>query len=541
MRKNKSLSLVLEAYEQNKGDTQKQIWELQRCLKEGRKSGNILMVGAAYCGLAEVYSETDDLHNLLVNSLKAITILKDTDAYDWLARAYFALGRAYINQGNDQMSLVCDEKAYKIVKRHRIKGSTRIAALNNLSVSYHAMEEPKKSIKYLNECIDLLKKECSEKYTDLFMYSINLAGCYRDVGELDRADETFDSVSGLLEKVGIPPLVCDYYVRRAIVAYLRKDIPTGNGYMDTALSIFPENVYPLPLYDDLCEVGRILSKNKDRERSDRIFKLVTVFAENNDGTLEQLFATRMIANYYKDFGEYQLASEFFSKYEALHEKQMRELKEVQMKLHSTTNNTEAEIRKLKRMMRENEDLFSRDPLSKLLNRSALLRVSSEFIESAAKKRQKVGILFIDIDCFKECNDTYGHAKGDEIIRKVAGVCKKQETKNIRFARYGGDEFFGITRGLSDEEVHDVARRISRDIRKADIPNEKSPHGGRLTLSVGVINVAITGKTDTILEIANYADKALYHAKNAGRNAIYELVHGDGKANSGDSAYIKIDF
>ncbi|MBR5942344.1 MAG: GGDEF domain-containing protein, partial [Clostridia bacterium] len=170
------------------------------------------------------------------------------------------------------------------------------------------------------------------------------------------------------------------------------------------------------------------------------------------------------------------------------------------------------------------------------------RVSSEFIESAAKKRQKVGVIFIDIDCFKECNDTYGHAKGDEIIRQVADVCRKRETKNVRFARYGGDEFFGITRGLTNGEVCDIARIICKDIRLADIPNEKNPNGGRLTLSAGVINVTITDKTDTILEIANYADKALYYAKNAGRNAIYELVHSDGGTNdTGSSAYIKIDF
>lgn len=454
------------------------------------------------------------------------------------ARAYSVLGRAHLNQGNDQLSLVCDETAYEIIKRHRIRGPVRIAALNNLSASFHAMEEPKKGIRYLKECLDLLNRDYSEEYTDLLMYSINLAGCYKDLGELDRADEIFDSVSGLLDKVGFPPLVCDYYIRRAIVAYLRENVQAGDGYIDSALSIFPENIYPLPLYDDLCEVARIITRRRDRERAERIFEIMTVFAEKNTGTLEQLFATRMLAYYYKDFGEYQRAAEYFAKYDELNEKKMRELKEMQMKLHTTTRRTEAEIRKLKRKMRENEDLVSRDPLSKLLNRSALLRVSSEFIESASKKRQKVGVIFIDIDCFKECNDTYGHARGDEIIRRVAGVCRRQETKNVRFARYGGDEFFGITKDLDDEGVRAIARRICRDIRNADIPNEKNPNGGRLTLSVGVINVPITNRTDTILEIANVADKALYHAKSAGRNVIYELDRDEDK---GGASYVKVEF
>lgn len=180
-------------------------------------------------------------------------------------------------------------------------------------------------------------------------------------------------------------------------------------------------------------------------------------------------------------------------------------------------------------------------MTKLFNRAALLKISSEFIAAAAKKKQKIGAIFIDIDYFKECNDTYGHAKGDEIIKEVAAACKAEEASNIRFARYGGDEFFGITRGLDDKEVADTARRICRRIRKADIPNEKNPHGQRITLSAGVVNVAITDRTDTIIEIANYADKAVYYAKNAGKNAIYLLDHDRSGKNGKTAGFIKIDF
>ena len=99
----------------------------------------------------------------------------------------------------------------------------------------------------------------------------------------------------------------------------------------------------------------------------------------------------------------------------------------------------------------------------------------------------------------------------------------------------------MTMGLSDEEVCDVASRICRTIRNADIPHINNVGGDRLTLSVGVANVPITDKTDTILEIANYADKAVYYAKNAGKNAIYELVHGGLGEKETGAAFVKIDF
>ena len=74
----------------------------------------------------------------------------------------------------------------------------------------------------------------------------------------------------------------------------------------------------------------------------------------------------------------------------------------------------------------------------------------------------------------------------------------------------------------------IAQRICERIRKADIPNELNPNGHRVTLSMGVVNVPVTHHTDTIIEIANYADKAVYHAKNTGKNRICFLEHGKKK-------------
>ena len=541
MRKNRSVAKVTQIYESCNGDQQKRIRELKRCVREGHKTGDIAMMGSAFCYLADVSYALDDPPGMLANALKAITLLLDTKEYEMIAKSYSALGHAYTNLGNNQLSLVCDETAHEIVRKHRIKGKTRIAVLNNLSVSYHMMGDAKRSIRCLNECIELVKKDYSDDITDLFMYSINLAECHKDNGEPERALEILLSIASLVDKVDYQPIVCDYYLRIAIISYLLGHVTAGNDYVDTAFSIFPENVYPIPLYDDLWKVARFLSKSGDHPRAKKILDLMTVYAEKNIGTMEQLFVKRMMADYYKNFGDYKRASEYYAAYEELNEKQLMEQKEMQLKQHDTTRNAEMEVRRLKEKMRENEELASREPLTKLLNRSALLQVSAGFIESAAKKKQKVGGIFMDIDFFKECNDTYGHAKGDEIIREVARICRKQETPNVRFARYGGDEFFGITLGLTDEEVCNVARKICQAVRNADIPHVKNPNGGRLTLSVGVVNVTITDRTDTILEIANYADKAVYHAKNAGKNAIYQLVHSEAGTKDSSSSFIRIDF
>lgn len=541
MRKNKSVAYVEAVLKACGDDLQKQTRELKRLVREGRRSNDLFLEGTAYCHLAENCYDTGDLSGMLSNSMKAATLLRETDEYELLARSYSTLGVAYTYQGNNQMALVVNELAYNVVKKHRVRGQVRIAVLNNLAVDYRTMEENKKSIRYQKECLDLLRREYGEDYDDLVMYSLNLVEYYQNDGEIERAARILNSISAQLDKVEYAPLVCDFYVRSAIISYLREDVTAGNESMDTAFTLIPLQTYPLPLYDDFNEVSRLLLKNRDRDRAKKVFDLMTVYAEKCPGTLEQLLAASMMANYYKTFGEYRLASEYFSKYEALNERKEREQKAMQMTLHKTSQKTEADIRRLRKTMKEKEELASLEPMTKLLNRSALLRVSAEFIESAAKRKQRIGAIFLDIDCFKECNDTYGHAKGDEIIREVGRACRRQETANVRFARYGGDEFFGITRGLTDDEVCGVARRICQTIRSADIPHVNNPAGGRITLSVGVVNMDVSDKIDTILEIANYADKAVYYAKNAGRNAIYRLTYDGFGDERNSAAFVKIDF
>lgn len=538
MKISRSAAAVQKIADTYRNDPDKQIRELRRLVREGQRAGDLSLVGAAYCTLAEAYYAADDRDNFFSCAFKAVAFLKGTCEYELLANAYSCLAETYTFQGDHQTSLVNDELAYAIVKKHRIRGKTRIRVLNNLSASYHMMGEVRKSIRILNECVDFMKNNYGDEYSDIAMYSLNLAECYKDNGQPDVAKDLLKSMAEWIGKVDFRPIECDYYLRCALLAYSFGDTAEGGGFVDKAFGIMPDNVYPLPMYDDLNKTARYLSKNEDRPRAEKILSLMKVYAEKNKGTLEQMIAVSMIADFYRRFGQCELSAEYYAQYEELNERYMRELREAQLNLLDTVRNTETEVRRLTKKMRISEELASLEPMTKLLNRAALLRVSAEFIETAAKRKQKVGAIFIDIDYFKEYNDTYGHAEGDRIIREVADACRRQDAANIRFARYGGDEFFGITRGLSDEEVRETARRISRIIQSAGIPHEKNVCGGRVTLSVGIVNIPITDSTATVLEIAKYADKAVYYAKNAGKNAIYEIVRG---ADDGGSSFVKIGF
>ena len=538
---NKAIEAMEKVYDSLKGNSQKQIKELKKYVAQGKKDGDSCLVGAAYFYIGYIYYELDDREGVFTNAFKAVALLKDSNEYNLLTRAYIMLGYAYGRQENYQMEMDSYERAYVLARKHRIRGNIWVTLLNDLSNCYHQMGDYKNAIKMMEECLSQVEKLFPDEYVSRAMYSINMSEYYKDNGEQDKAYEVLCAMGKWVEKVEFDGLVCDYYLRLALILNLLGKTKESLKYIDKSFDYVPENMFPHPVYDDYRQISHILATGGDRARAEKILKLMETYAAENPDTLEQLIAYRTMAEFYANFGEEKTALEYYAKLDDLYEARISEFRNIQLRVNQKMRDADKEILKLNKKIAESEALSAREPLTGLLSRSALLRTASEFIETAAKKKEKVGAIFIDIDHFKECNDTYGHVRGDEILKEVACTCRKEETPDVCFARYGGDEFFGLTHGLDDAEVLGIARRICAAVWKADIPNEKSPKGHRVTLSVGVVNVPVSGQTDTIIEIANYADKAVYFAKNAGKDSIYFLDHGRKDTSGNDSPFVKVEF
>ncbi len=162
------------------------------------------------------------------------------------------------------------------------------------------------------------------------------------------------------------------------------------------------------------------------------------------------------------------------------------------------------------------ELGTRDGLTTLMNRRAfdehLLRVWKQ----ALRDQRVLGVLMIDIDNFKEYNDTHGHQAGDEAICHVARAIQAYSRRPLDMAaRYGGEEFSVILYDLPGEHVTDLAERLRQNIASI---------AGSPTVSVGAgIAVPTLGRTPQGLVLM--ADQALYEAKRAGRNrVVFKGVH-----------------
>jgi diguanylate cyclase (GGDEF)-like protein len=138
---------------------------------------------------------------------------------------------------------------------------------------------------------------------------------------------------------------------------------------------------------------------------------------------------------------------------------------------------------------------------------------------AARNLTPMSLLMVDVDHFKQFNDLYGHGAGDECLRKISGILA---TAGLRpsdsVTRYGGEEFALILPGCGDGGANTVGNRIRTLVEEAAIPHGHSPSAHVVTISVGIAtrNPSPVGNMSELLLAA---DKALYKAKQTGRNRV----------------------
>lgn len=164
---------------------------------------------------------------------------------------------------------------------------------------------------------------------------------------------------------------------------------------------------------------------------------------------------------------------------------------------------------------ELEKISSTDSLTGLLNRREFERQIEELIKGKETKLN-LFIALIDLDYFKHVNDTYGHLEGDRYLIEISDIFKSFQDENVKFSRYGGDEFAAYFYGERKEEVESLLVTILNKLKKMYLPN---PHTKiNQTLTIGVANM-LDLSDNSYKELYRRADNALYLGKNKGRNQI----------------------
>jgi diguanylate cyclase (GGDEF)-like protein len=164
-----------------------------------------------------------------------------------------------------------------------------------------------------------------------------------------------------------------------------------------------------------------------------------------------------------------------------------------------------------------ETLSLTDSLTNIANRRAFDRRLFYELSNDRTLQIDLSVVLIDVDFFKQYNDTYGHASGDEALQKIAMMLSHtiQNSTNL-IARYGGEEFVAILPNKTAKESNLVAQNIMQAIRLANIKHRMSDISDRITISIGIAT-RTKGESSDIDTLMKKADMALYYSKNQGRN------------------------
>jgi len=173
---------------------------------------------------------------------------------------------------------------------------------------------------------------------------------------------------------------------------------------------------------------------------------------------------------------------------------------------------------LKEMNEKLEELSKTDALTGVSNRHILSEIVEDIFKKDLHDDHKISVVMIDIDHFKEYNDTYGHIDGDRCIIEIVNQLRiKLDTNGNRLFRYGGDEFAAIVPFVEEQKLHDMLDGIRVEIESLEIPNKKSLVSDYVTCSFGFTTVK---KGEKNYQKAFYlADEALYQAKAKGKNQV----------------------
>ena len=185
-------------------------------------------------------------------------------------------------------------------------------------------------------------------------------------------------------------------------------------------------------------------------------------------------------------------------------------------LKRTNTQLEGEIGERRQAQSKLNYLAYHDPLTGLSNRRSFIERLEESLRESARRDEQLAVLFIDLDQFKQVNDSLGHGVGDELLIAVAARLSEHVRLIDMLARLGGDEFICLMEGVrSEDDVEVLAREV---IGAFELPFVLGDHELFLTASVGICLSPSDG--DSVLDLMRNADTAMYRAKALGRGNFH---------------------
>lgn len=502
-------------------------------------------IGRVKLILSSLYIRLIAYDRALSNALEAYTIYEEIRLSSGMARSFNALGLANIHLGTYAEALEHLLNALELATEMDDE-SLKASALNNLGLLYLRMEDFPKALDYLKKSLDLaaaiqnreieadLLENICVAYLNLGKYSDALSHSQKGIVLYQRSGNRYGEANALSTAGEV------YAAMGHTIEALR--------YYQRSLEICQTINYVQGTANTHLLIGNIEFQNNDVDNALRHMVQALEDSEKGQDTNLVFRAHFHLSQIYREMEDYQMALSHYEKFHQIKESVFNEdmatkIKslEIMHQVRETQQDSEIyrlrnveltrEIEERKKVQSKLERIATLDPLTGLFNRRYFFELTQQELNRSRRYNRPLSVIMLDIDHFKEVNDRFGHLVGDRVIVEVARRIQKALRRVDQACRYGGEEFAVLLPETTLTQAEMVATRLWQLVTRQ--PTVSGELKLKITVSVGVATYHQDGviAVDTLLD---RADKAMYYAKQNGRNRVViynQLMNGTTSLNN----------
>ncbi len=447
---------------------------------------------------------------------ESVRCMLGTEQEEHVSRAYNMIGIVAHMQNNLSLAMEQYDKAMDYAIKYNDKMVHSIV-LSNMSDAYYLIGAYDRAVQCYAECIKEFEQVDDHSTYGQINYRKMLAEygcCLLQSNMTDEAERVLQKIEAaghseeIIRETGLATNVF-----QALLAERRGDRSQARNHVKLTVEALKNMSQVSAEYDSINNLLRYLEQTAEPEVMQEVLDCLEpkVAMEQNRNLLLQLLLIRMryCSAQMSDEEFCKSAESFFcvkESYETMENNQVVYMMELRKRLQTVEEEQIEQKKKRSCLIYQAEH----DELTGLYNKRALNRYLEDAFVDCLLNEKEFGILFLDIDYFKQLNDRYGHGKGDEGICTVADILKKCFPEDY-VARYGGDEFLVVMTGREPEYAAERAQQLCTRIQECKIPNEDSEVEPWLTVSVGGV-CAVPRNPNRVWDFLSAADNTLYDQK-----------------------------
>ena len=449
----------------------------------------------------------------------AINLFKELHSYENLILSLNSMGVIYGAIGNETSAMDYFLEGLSYAMDYHFYNYTCLL-YNNIGSRYQQLNSHEQAIEYFLRSETALESadiDADEHAVWFLVTFLNLANSYNELQCYELAEKYLNKAGKYLKD----DIFDNYHYTFLIVQCRlywcteRKDFVRS--HLDKLMESGENDKNTSDYIQDMLTICSLLKEMEEYDNWKMLISCVKEYAKKQNSIYLLLIVTEMWMHYYKTVGDMTRYCEACVSYAELCQKQKaitdrEKASAIDIKIALCEKENERKIA---------EHKANNDSLTGLGNRYLMEADILAKIKSASAKQSPITIGILDIDCFKQLNDTYGHIQGDKCLKTVADILKASVCERGHAYRFGGDEFILLLETNDSTVIESIAKNIQLLLHEANFENINSTVIPELSMSQGYA-CFVPSQDETVKKAIQHADSALYEVKRNGKNS-YKII------------------